>query len=183
MKITGCTVGNSLRVTASKASGSEYGVSGSSTLQDQVAWSSRNVSLSNGTGDNGANLLFHYTGTIAPSATLNLDLAGGTSATPPITDPFGVGAVFASLKSIQIANVADTNNCTLQVGAATTDPIASVFASTTDIAIVPNGGFLSLTGPKAGFAVTSGSADVLAITNANTANTATVEILILGVSA
>jgi len=181
MQISNCTVGNSLRATASKATGSGYGITSASTLQDQIAWT-KNVSLTNGTADNNANLAFHYSGSIAPSGEILLDLTGGTNGTPDVLDPFGVAAVFASLKSIQISNNADTYACTLQVGGATANAIASPFASTTDIVSVPNGGQFVLTAPKSGFTVATDSADILKIANTHTANTATVEILILGVS-
>lgn len=140
--------------------------------------------LTDGTSAGKADRLYVATGTLAASASLNLDLAGS------VADVFGSTITFARIKVIYVELTADTTATHVYVGghasAGLTNWITSAGTFGTDQpkVTVRNGGVLFLCAPDAtAYAVTATTADILKITNADGANVATYRLALVGASA
>lgn len=134
------------------------------TLKNPLDLSTPNDSLAmklldtwtNGVGANQINQVWHDNRSIASGGNDDLDLAGG------LTGAFGQTITFARIKVLAIFNKSDDN--VLEIGAAGTNPLSTLFADTTDKIIIRPGGGILLVAPDAtGYAVTGGSADVLRV--------------------
>ncbi len=141
-------------------------------------------SFTNGTTANKCDLIYILQTTLAPSTTLNIDLASG------ITDIFGNTLLFARVKLIYLKHKTDTTSSGVTIGGHATTALANWISSADTLAndqpkiTVRNGGTFYLCAPDAtAYAVTAASADVLKLTNADGTNTATYEMVIAGSSA
>jgi hypothetical protein len=134
------------------------------------------VELSNGTGANSADLMFHDQRTLAASATEDLDLAG------VLASPFGATLTYVELRAILItAASGNTNNVNVTRPASNGVPL--FLAASDGIAIPPGGGFLWTCPADGKIAVTAGTGDLLTITNSAGSTGVTYDVVILGVSA
>lgn len=132
------------------------------------------IGIASGTGDYQADLMYAATRSLAASASDNLDLSG------VLTDP--LGNVISAVEIVAILiRAASANTTILTVGNGTNPFIGPFGAGTHTIAVAP-GGVALLVNPKAGWAVTAATADILKITNAAGA-TASYDIVVLGRSA
>ena len=135
------------------------------------------LNLTNGTGKDQADQLFHDKRTLTASATENLDLAG------VLTDAFGTVMTFARIKGIIIVAAAgNTNN--VQVGGAATNAFVNWVANATDIINVrPNGVFAIFAPGATAYVVTVATGDILKIANSGAGSSVTYDIIIVGASA
>jgi hypothetical protein len=135
--------------------------------------------LGDGTAAGKADLTYHATRTIAPSANDDLDLAG------VLTDAFGATLTFARIKSLTIvAAAANVNN--VVVGGGASNPVTSFMSGTTPAVIVrPGTAFHLQTGSAdaTGYVVTAATADILRVTNGGAGASVTYDIVIVGCSA
>lgn len=116
------------------------------------------TSLSNGTGQNQANMEFSDTRSLSPSASENLDLAGG------LTSPLGGTITFTKIKAIFI-KAASTNTGNLKVGEGITNAFVGPFGASAVGLTIPPGGELLLTAPLDGWTVTPATGDLLKVEN------------------
>lgn len=131
------------------------------------------LNLTNGTGLNKAEQIFHDQRTLALSANEELDLAGG------LNDVFGNLITFTKIKSIIVfADPANTNN--VLVGGAAVNAVP-IFNDVTDKAVVKPGGMLWLYDPTiAGFTVTPATGDLLRLENGGAGTPVTFDLIIVG---
>ena len=127
--------------------------------------------LSSGTGTDQADLKYFARRTLAAATSENLDLRG------VLLDQFGNTLSIAKVKAIMISNPS-TNDGVLTIGGAASNAWTAMFTGTIDI---PIGGCILIGGPKAGEAVTAGTADILKVLNNGTASV-DYDILIIGTS-
>lgn len=134
----------------------------------------KKISLTNGTGADQADKLFHDQRAIDPSQSEELDLNGS------LIDIFGNTLAFTKIKFMII--VSDENNGdNLEVGGAASNAFFSIFKDSSDISIIRPGGFEIFACKDAtGYGVTAGSADRLKILNANSGAEANYDIIIIG---
>jgi hypothetical protein len=134
------------------------------------------IELSNGTGANSADLMFHDQRTLAASATENLDLAGS------LAGPFGASQVFVELRAVLIsAAAANTNN--VNVIREGTNGVPLFLALGDGIAVPPGGVFLWSCPADAKVTVTASTGDLLTITNSSGSTSVTYDVVIIGSSA
>lgn len=132
------------------------------------------VSLTSGTGDGQANMIWHDRRTLAASATEDLDLAAS------LISAFGATLTFTKIKGIfVIASSANTNAVRVQRAAANGVPL---FLAAEDGLDVLPGGFFAHVGPGAGVTVTAATGDLLTITNSSSGTPVTYDIVIIGVA-
>lgn len=133
--------------------------------------------MQSGTGDNQADKVFADTRTLASSANEDLDLAGGS-----LVDPLGAPVTFAKVKAIIVrAAAGNTNN--VVVGGAAANAFQGGFGAANDTHAVPPGGVFLASAPKAGWAVTPGTGDLLRIANSGGGTSVQYDIEIIGTSA
>ncbi len=146
-----------------------------STPTDSIQHTTK-IELSNGTGANSADLLFHDQRTLAASATEDLDLAG------VLASPFGATLTFVEIRGIKIsASASNTNNVNVTRPAANGVPL---FLAASDGIPIPPGGVFAWACPADGkVAVTAGTGDLLTITNSAGSTSVTYDVEIFGVSA
>lgn len=129
---------------------------------------------SNGSGANQASQMYAAVRSINASSNEDLDLAGG------LTNIFGDTITFATVKEIIIYSHA-TNGDNLNIGGDATAAFSTIFGDSSDILSIAPGGLLHLQNPNAaGYAVTGTSADILQIANADSAEAADYDIIIIG---
>jgi hypothetical protein len=135
------------------------------------------IELTNGTGSNSADLLFHDQRTLTASGTEDLDLAAAL--TNPLT---GASMTFAELRLLMItAASTNTNDVVLSRPASNGVPLFS--AAGDGIEIGPGGVFL-WAGPADGkVAVAAGTGDLLTVTNSAGSTSVTYDVIIIGTSA
>jgi len=129
---------------------------------DDVASINFTVSLANGTGDNQVNELWHDSRSLSAASNDDLDL---TALTRTI---FGtsVTSSFSILKAILIHNTSTTDGDDLYIDSSVSNSIVTPFnASATSKIEIPASSPLVLANVLSGWAVTSGTADILRITN------------------
>src|SRR5437870_1880113 len=109
----------------------------------------KEIDLTDGTGANKADRIFHDTRTLAASTTENIDLAGS------LVDVYGATITFARIKALIVAGAAaNTNN--VQVGGAAANAFINWVADATDIINVRPGGLMVVLAPDAtAYAVTA----------------------------
>lgn len=138
----------------------------------------RDVSLASGTAAGQADRVWSDTRTLAASANEDLDLAGA------LADAFAVAAVFVRVKGIYIAAAAaNTNN--VVIGAAASNPWATLLSATGTVTLRPGAALLVVAGSAdaTGYAVTAGTGDLLRITNSAAGTSVTYDIVVIGASA
>lgn len=134
------------------------------------------IQLSNGTGANAADILFHDTRTLSASATENLDLAGS------LAGPFGASSVFVEVRAVLVkAAAANTNN--VNVIREGTNGVPLFLALGDGIPVPPGGCFLWACGADAKVAVTASTGDLLTFTNSSGSTSVTYDVFIVGTSA
>lgn len=145
------------------------------TSNVSIAFPTKTVALTYGTGANQADRLFTDTRTLAASTTEDLDVAAGA-----LTDVFGTTFTLAELKVLIVcASSSNTNNVVLG-GDASSVPFLSTAATTT--AIKP-GGCFTLTDPSAsGIAVTAGTGDIVQVANSGGGTSVSYDIVMIGSS-
>lgn len=132
--------------------------------------------LSEGTGANQANRVWHDQRTLAASGTENLDLAGS------LTDPFGVTITLAKLKAILVqAAAGNTNNVHVAQHATTGVPL--FLAAGDGIRVKPGGLFFWIAPDAGGIAVTDTSADMFTVSNSGAGSSVTYDIVVIGATA
>lgn len=135
------------------------------------------LTLTDGTGANQADRVFHDQRTLTASATEDLDLAGS------LTDAYGATITFAKVKAILVkAAAGNTNNVNVTRPAANGVPL---YLAASDGVGIPPSGCLLLAGPgAAGLAtVTAGTGDLLTFTNSAGGTPVTYDVVIVGTSA
>lgn len=134
------------------------------------------IELSNGTGANAADLMFHDRRTLAASGTEDLDLAG------VLASPFGATLTFAEIRAVMItAASGNTNNVRVTRPASNGVPL---FVAAGDGIDVPPGGAFAWVCPADGkVTVTAGTGDLLTVTNGAAGSSVTYDVVILGTSA
>lgn len=134
------------------------------------------IQLSNGTGANAADLLFHDQRTLSASATEDLDLAGS------LAGPFGASQVFVEVRGILVkAASANTNNVNVTRPSSNGVPL---FLAAGDGLPVPPGGAFGWSCPADGkVTVTAGTGDLLTFTNSAGSTSVTYDVFIVGCSA
>ncbi len=134
------------------------------------------IQLLIGTGSGLADKAFADTRTLALSANEDLDLAGS------LVDPFGATLTFVKVKGIYIkAALANTNSVILKPAAS--NGFTGPFGGTTPSLTIPPNGYLVLTAPLAGWAVTAGTGDKINLANSGAGTSVTYDIVIIGTSA
>ncbi|OGB94026.1 MAG: hypothetical protein A2Z31_00225 [candidate division NC10 bacterium RBG_16_65_8] len=137
----------------------------------------KSIALTDGTGADQADQVWHDQRTLGASATENLDLAGS------LTNALGATVTFARVKAILVfAAVGNTNN--VQVGGAASNGFINWVASATDIINVrPGGLFLLVARDATAYAVTAGTGDILKMTNSSGSTSVTYDIILIGATA
>lgn len=135
------------------------------------------VRFTHGTGAGQADLAWSKTGTLAASASVDLNLAGG------LTDAFGNALTFANVKVLLVAaRAGNTHN--LIVGGAPT-PFAAIFGGSTHTIVVRPGEVFSIfagSGDATAYPVVAGSSDLLRLTNAGSTASVSYDVVIVGSS-
>lgn len=134
------------------------------------------LSLADGVAAGQANLMWFDSGTLAASANVDLDLAGG------LTDSFGNSLTYVKVKALAVtASSGNTNN--VIVGGATSNAWATIFGDATDKLVVrPGGGFgISVgSGDLNAYAVTAATGDLLRVANSGSGTSVSYQIAIIG---
>jgi hypothetical protein len=134
------------------------------------------ASLTDGTGANQADRIFHDTRTLTASGTEDLDLNG------VLTDIYGQACNFARIKGIVVlALAANTNNVNVTRPASNGFPL--FLAASDGIPVRPGGAFAWVDPSATGIAVTAGTGDLLTLTNSAGSTSVTYDIIIIGASA
>lgn len=154
------------------------------TVADKSSYT-ESQALSNGTGDDQANDMWHDRRTVtAASPNDDLDLAG------VLANVFGETLTFTTIRQLLVVNKgvpnADHDAWTpttgedLVIGDAPSNPIAALFDGDTDGKILlPSGGMFLATAPIDGWAVTPGSADTLRVAHSGSSDI-DYDIIIIG---
>lgn len=133
------------------------------------------LTLTSGTGNNQADLVFNDTRTVIASGTDALDLAG------VLTGPLGGTLTFVKLKAVMVrAAVANANNVRLNRPATNGVPL---FLAASDGIDIPPGGVFLWAAPVAGVTVTAGTGDLINIDNSGAGTSVTYDVVIIGTSA
>lgn len=133
----------------------------------------KKLNFSDGAGANQINTIWQDTRQIAASGTDQIDLAGG------IADAFGNTLTLTKVKGIFIfAHSTNTND--LLVGG-DANAFVDWVSDATDVIVVRPGAFFCLCNPNAaGYAVTSGTGDVLLVTNSAGSTVVDYDIILFG---
>src|SRR5262245_2501405 len=134
----------------------------------------RTIQMATGVATGLADMVWGDIGTVGPSATISLDLAG------PMLDAFKDPFLPVKLKAIAFSSdPANLNNTHL------VRPAAGVpwLLAAADAVIIPPGGGLLWYAPQGGVVVTPTTADIIEITNAAGTNTNAYAIALVGASA
>ncbi len=130
--------------------------------------------LTNGTGDQQANIVIHERRTLTNGQSYSYDLAGG------VVDFRGQLKTFARIKAILVVLLSTANDVQLEVGGGS-NAFASWLGASGDTVRVGPKGLLFKWEPSAGaFAVTAGTGDILKITATGTCE---YDIAIIGADA
>lgn len=117
-----------------------------------------NMTWASGVDENEANAVWHKRGTIVDAATEDIDVAG------LLEDAFGDVVTLVKVKAFQIVNLNTTDGENLIVGNGP-NPFASWLSATNDAVVIGAGGTMLLANPSAaGYAVASGTGDILRLT-------------------
>jgi hypothetical protein len=143
---------------------------GFASLPILADWS---ANLSNGTGNGQASQVYQDTGSLGPSASANLDLAGS------LTNIFGVTITFTKIKLLAIRAAAANN---VANNLLVSRPAANGylwFSAASDAFYLAPGAWLIHYDPI-GVAVTAATADLLTLTNGAGTNTIGYDVVIVG---
>ena len=131
--------------------------------------------LTNGTGANQANQMFSDQRTLGSSGTEDLDMAG------TLTNAFGATVTFTKIKAILVV-ASSANGDAIQVGPASANGLADLMGAAGDyVNVMPGGCFMVVAPDASGYAVTASTGDLLTVTNADGAASATYDIIVIGV--
>lgn len=135
------------------------------------------VELSNGTGANSADLMFHDTRTVNASSSEDLDLAGVLA--NPLT---GATMTFVELRAVQI-KAASTNTNNVRVTRPASNGVPLFLAAGDGIDIPPGGVFMWACPADGKVTVTAGTGDLLTVANSSSGTSVTYDVTIIGTSA
>ncbi|MER8233474.1 hypothetical protein [Streptomyces sp. NPDC094049] len=140
------------------------------TVRAATSWQS-------GTGAGRADRLFSDRRQLAASATEDLDLAG------VLLDAFGATITWARIKGLYI-RAADTNTNNVVIGNATSNAWAMLLGATGTITLRPGASFGVVTGAAdaVGYAVTTGTGDILKVGNSGAGTPVSYDLVIIGTS-
>jgi len=134
------------------------------------------ITLATGTGNNQADQAFSDQYTISASSTQVVDLGAAVS-------NINQTLVFSKVKAIFLKLAAGASDqSTVSLAPNGTEGFADWLAGTTPALKVGPGGILLVTHPKEGWAVAEDTDDKLLITNDDSTNAATVDIVVIGVA-
>ena len=134
------------------------------------------LSLTSGTADGSADLVFTARRSLGASSTETLDLAGG------LTDVYGATLTFVDVVGMVVRNRETTSTRVLRVGPNAANGFLGPFVDATDrIAIGPSGIFS--TWRDSGWTVTAGTGDLLFFQNTDGAGAISYDVLLVGRSA
>lgn len=136
----------------------------------------RLLTLLNGDGANQARVVWSGERTLAPSASENLDLAGGG-----LTDPFGVAFAPVKVRAIIISAASANTNNVVVGGNANSVPFETPVTATR--AIQPAGLYVFAQPGLAGVPVTAGTGDIVQVANSGAGTPVTYSIVIIGTGA
>lgn len=136
----------------------------------------KRITLTDGTGANQADKLWHDQRVIAASATDTLDLAG------TLVDALGDTVTLARVKAVLVVAAA-ANGDDVNVQQPATSGVPLFLAAGDGISVKPGGAFLWVAPDAAGVVVTGGTGDLLDLVNTDAAAQATVDVMIVGASA
>src|SRR4051812_12691742 len=160
-----------LKLDVLQLNAADLGTGGYATLPIFLDWS---AGLSNGTGAAQASQVYQDTGTLAGSASVNIDLAGS------LTNIFGTTITFTKIKLLAIqADSANNVANNLLVARGSSNGYVW-FSAVSDAVYLAPGAFLVHYDPI-GVAVTAATGDIMTLTNSAGTNTITYRILIVGV--
>jgi hypothetical protein len=148
----------------------DLGVGGYAQLPILLDWS---VAIANGTGSGKATQVYQDTGSLAGSASVNIDLAGS------LTNAFGATITFTKIKLLAIRAAAAnnaSNNLLIKRGASNG---YVWFTAASDEVYLSAGAFLWHYDPT-GVTVTAGTGDIITLTNSAGTNTISYDIVIVG---
>lgn len=130
--------------------------------------------ITNGTGADQAQTMFHDQRVLTASSSENLDLSGG------LTDNFGVTITMTVLRILIVrAASGNTNDVEVSRGASNGVPFMN---AASDAVLVKPGGMFAYQAPDAtGVPVTAATGDILTITNSAGGSSVTYDIVIVGV--
>lgn len=135
----------------------------------------KSFAFADGVGADQANQIFSDTRTLAASANEEIDFGA------VLTDALGASVVFTKVKALIVAAAAGNTNDVL-VGGAAANGFITPFGDPTDVIKVKPGGAFALVAPNlAGYAVTSGTGDLLKIANSGGTTGVTYDIIVVGV--
>lgn len=134
------------------------------------------IRLSDGTGADQADRIFHDTRTLSASATEDLDLAG------VLADALGTTLTFARVKAV-IVSAAEANTNNVQVTRPASNGVPLFLAASDGIAVRPGGVFAWIAPDATAVAVTAGTGDLLTFTNSAGSTSVTYSVVIVGASA
>lgn len=136
----------------------------------------RQIDLTSGTGANQADQVWTDQRTVAASGSENLDLTGS------LTDALGGSITLARVKVLYIAaSAANTNS--VVVGAAASNPWATLLSGTGTLTLRPGAVFLVAVPEATAYAVTAGTGDLLKVANSGAGTSVTYDIAVIGASA
>ncbi|MFI1677059.1 hypothetical protein [Streptomyces sp. NPDC020607] len=138
----------------------------------------RSVSLASGTGVGQADKVFSDRRTLAASASEDLDLAG------VLLDAFGATITFARVKGIIVSAAAGNTNSVV-IGAASSNPWATLLNATGTLTLRPGDAFSAHAGQAnaTAWAVAAGTGDLLKVANSGAGTPVTYDVVIIGASA
>lgn len=134
------------------------------------------IEMTNGTGANMADRMFHDQRTIALSSSEDLDLAG------VLVNDFGATLTYVELRAVLItASPANNNNVLVSRPASNGVPLFS--AAGDEIIIPPGGAFLWACPADGKITVTAATGDLLHVANSGAGSSVTYDVVIIGTSA
>ena len=142
------------------------------TVRDTVSLN-RGPSLTDGTGDNQADVMWHDKRTLADGATETLDIQDGT-----LTNAVGTAVTIDILKVLYIKNKSSDAN--LEIGGAPTTDIR-LFKVTGDILTLPPGGEFLFSAPLASGVDTTTNSDLKMTHDGTGTSSLDYEIIVVGV--
>jgi hypothetical protein len=149
----------------------DLGVGGYAQLPILADWSAQ---LANGTGTSQASQVYQDTGSLAGSASANIDLAGS------LVNAFGTTITFTKIKLLAIKAAAANNVANnLQVSRGSSNGFVWFLAASDGFYLAPGAFFLWY--DPVGVTVTAATGDILTLTNGAGTNTIAYDLLIVGV--
>ncbi|RLL66990.1 hypothetical protein [Streptomyces sp. Z26] len=137
----------------------------------------RAVQYGSGTGAGKADRVFSDRRTLAASASEDLDLAG------VLLDAFGATITLARIKGLIVSAAAgNTNN--VVIGAASSNPWATLLGATHTLTLRPGATLALMVGEAdaTAYAVTAGTADLLKVANSGSGTPVSYDVVLIGTS-